>query len=217
MQYVRIPIAVLAWIALIIQLGFMITHAPESVTYSAVIVNYFSYFTIVSNLLVACSLTFVNNRYFATNTTHGAITVYITIVSLVYFLFLRDLLDPQGWLLVADILMHYIIPVTYVMHWGFVVEKGDFNWFDSVRWLKIPFLYLLFVIIRGLLTEIYPYPFLNIGELGFLFVMRNILIAGAAFWFVGMVVVGIDKAIGRPEMMGSLKNQPPRKEILRKR
>lgn len=217
MQHLRIPIAVLAWSALVLQLGLMLTHPPEGVTYSEIVINFLSYFTILTNLLVACSLTFVNHRFFATNSTHGAITVYISIVSVVYILILQDIWNPQGWQLVADILLHYIIPILYVAHWAFAVDKGDFDWMDPVRWLKFPFIYLLYVIIRGLLTEVYPYPFLNIGELGFLFVIRNILIVSAAFWFVGMVVVGIDKAIGRPEMMGSLKDQPPKKEILRKR
>ncbi len=217
MQHIRVLIAVLAWAALILQLGLMIAHPPEGVTYPGVVIMYFSYFTILSNLLVASSLTFVNHRYFATNFTHGAITVYITIVSLVYILFLHDLWNPQGWHLIADILLHYVIPTLYVLHWGFAVDKGDFEWFDSVRWLKFPFIYLLYVIVRGFLTEVYPYPFLDVGQLGFLFVIRNIFIVGAAFWFVGMVVVGIDKAIGRPEMMGSLKDQPPKKEILRKK
>lgn len=217
MQHIHIPIAILAWAALILQLVLMFIHPPEGVTYSGVVIYYFSYFTILSNLLVACSLTFVNHRFFATNSTHGAISVYITIVSVVYILFLQDIWDPQGWQLVADILLHYVIPIAYVLHWGFVVEKGDFDWIDSVRWLKFPFLYLLYVIIRGLLTEVYPYPFLDFGQLGFLYVMRNILIVSAAFWLAGMVVVAIDKAVGRPEMMGSLKDQPAKKEILRKR
>lgn len=57
--------------------------------------NLFSDFTVLTNLLVACSLTFVNSRLFSDNRTYGAITVNLVACGLIHALVLQKLYDPQ--------------------------------------------------------------------------------------------------------------------------
>ena len=197
MQYSRYPIAFIAWCSLGIQI-WLTSNEPDGN-----LGNLFSYFTILTNLLVACSLTFVNNRYFSGTLTQGAITVYIVAVGLIYALVLQKLYDPQGWNLVTDVAFHYVTPFLYLMHWLFVVEKGDYEWVDAFRWLLFPGIYLAYTLFRGIFTEWYPYPFIDVTELGYLYAFRNSLAVAAAFWVLGMGIVAIDKALSRPERIGA--------------
>jgi hypothetical protein len=89
------------------------------------------------------------------------------------------------------------------MHWLFVVEKGDFVWPDAVRWLMFPGAYLIYTLFRGIFTEWYPYPFIDVTELGYLYAIRNSLAVAGVFWVLGMGVVAIDKAMERPERIGA--------------
>lgn len=197
MQYSRYPIALIAWGSLAIQV-YLTTQDPDGNLF-----NLFSYFTILTNLLVACSLTFVNTRIFSDNRTHGAITVYIVAVGLIYALVLQKLYDPQGLNLVTDVAFHYVTPFLYLMHWMFVVEKGDYVWSDAIRWLFFPGAYLIYTLFRGIFTEWYPYPFIDVTELGYLYAIRNSLAVAFTFWLLGMGLVAIDKAMSRPERIGA--------------
>ncbi len=193
----------IAWTSLIVQVYLTATTHSEDVSLQMALFNLFSYFTILTNLAVACSLTFINSRFFTDNRTHGAITVYITAVALIYFLVLRHLYDIQGLNLATDIAFHYLTPILYILHWLFVVEKGDYEWFDAVRWLKFPAIYLMYTLGRGAFFDVYPYPFMDVNELGYLMAIRNSLAVAVVFWVLGTGLVAIDKAMARPERIGS--------------
>lgn len=203
MQYSRYPIAFIAWLSLGIQVYLTSTTVPEGELLASELANLFSYFTILTNLLVACSLTFVNTRFFSDNRTHGAITVYIVAVGLIYALVLQKLYDPQGLNLFTDVAFHYITPSLYFLHWLLVVEKGDYVWPDAMRWLMFPGAYLIYTLFRGSITGWYPYPFIDVTELGYLYAIRNSLAVAGVFWVLGMGVVAIDKAMSRPERIGA--------------
>src|SRR5689334_5253439 len=87
-----VSIAILAWFALALQLWLMLT-GPARGTFStlATLSNFFSYFTILSNLLVAFSSTVTSlfplskpGIFFSKITVRSAIALYIFIVALVY-------------------------------------------------------------------------------------------------------------------------------------
>src|SRR4051794_8944957 len=88
--------AALGWIAVIFQFYLIIVHRTSPVLET--IANYFGYFTILTNILVAfCYSTRLlrprsrMGRFFAKASTITAITVYITVVGLIYNLVLRSL------------------------------------------------------------------------------------------------------------------------------
>lgn len=209
MQYARYPIAALAWAALALQIWT--THSADADP-----VRLFSQFAILITLLAACSLTFVNHAWFTDNRTHGAITVGLLVSAGSYVLLLHGIANPSGLQLAADILLHYVVPAGYALHWAFVVEKGDYLISDAARWLKFPLLYIVFTLFRGGVTEWYPYPFLDLSLLPPMIVARNIATITAIFWLAGMVLVAIDMKVDRPEKMGSILEELRKQKHIRK-
>jgi hypothetical protein len=64
--------------------------------------------------------------------------VYIAIVGIVYSLLLRHIWNPQGWQIVADVLLHDLIPLLYVAYWVIFVRKSSLLWKHAVWWLAYP-------------------------------------------------------------------------------
>jgi hypothetical protein len=48
-------------------------------------------------------------------------------------------------------------------------------------------------------TGYYPYPFLDVTQLGYDRVLLNMAVLTAAFAFLGLVLVGIDRMLGAVE------------------
>ena len=82
-----------------------------------------------------------------------------------YNLVLRFLWDPQGWQLVADELLHTVIPLLFLLYWFLFVKRRNLYWKDAFLWLIYPFVYLLYVFFRGAITGLYPYPFIDVPAL----------------------------------------------------
>ncbi|HUR66460.1 MAG TPA: Pr6Pr family membrane protein [Chitinophagaceae bacterium] len=190
-----IIIALLAWFAIVLQLYIMLGDAP-AIGFSpfATIVNFLSYFTILSNLFVAITLSVKEGSVFSGNKIRSAIAVYIVIVGLVYNLVLRKVWSPHGWQLVADNLLHVAIPLLYVVFWYFFVPKGILKWKHLLPWLIFPLLYLVYSLARGALTGWYPYPFLNADQTGYSKVALNSSLVFAAFLIIGLAVIAINRA-----------------------
>jgi hypothetical protein len=95
-------IALVGWFALGLQLHIMVNKAPSVTT---ALVNFFSYFTILTNLIVAVSFTAQLLRpggFFSRLSVKAGVTLYIAIVGIVYSLLLRAIWAPTGWQKVAD-------------------------------------------------------------------------------------------------------------------
>jgi hypothetical protein len=117
--------AALAWFALALQCHLTVTLSiANGKTLIAGVIVFFSYFTILTNLLVAVVLSFslwaLGTRWgawFSRPTVQSGTAVYIAIVGIVYSLLLRHIWDPQGWQKLADVLLHDLIPLLYVAFW----------------------------------------------------------------------------------------------------
>ncbi len=195
--------ALAGWFAIFLQL-YLNLSIKNDVSFWGKLVNFISYFTILTNLLVAFSLTeiLINpswgwGRFFLKPAVASALVVYISIVGLVYFFALRKLWDPQGWQFVADAILHYAVPVMYPTYWLFFVQKGRLVWKYSLIWLIYPALYFSYLLIRGSITGLYPYPFVDVNKLGFAGAMLNALQILCAFIIMGLLIIGIDKLIYR--------------------
>ncbi len=191
--------ALLGWFALLLQF-YLMPNAPKGKP----IGNFFGYFTILTNLLVALCFTVVllspssrAGRFFSRPAVQSGIALYIGIVGLVYSLALRALWDPQGWQKTADMILHDIIPVLYLVYWIFFVLKGSLKWKDVLTWLIYPLIYIIYTTIRGAVTGWYPYPFIDVNTLGYAHTLRNTGILLIAFTGVGLLLIGIDRLISR--------------------
>lgn len=194
--------AVLGWIALILQYYLTITYSlSKGLSFPGGVLAYFSYFTILTNLLVAISYTLPLikpgsrwGKFFSAPTVRSAIAVYITIVGILYSLLLRHLWNPQGISWIADELLHDVTPVLYVIFWFTAVHKGILNWKDIFPWLIYPAVYFIFALIKGSITGVYPYPFIDAGELGVQGLLINLVMLIIGFSVMGFVYVAINRS-----------------------
>lgn len=191
-------LVIMSWFALSLQFYLIIKNRVASIPET--ITRYFGFFTILTNILVAlsCSFFLVKSNssignFFTKRTTLAAIVVYITIVGAVYNLVLRSLWNPAGLDKVADELLHTVIPALFILFWFYYIPKASIQWKNIFNWLLFPFFYLLYVIIRGSIAAYYPYPFVNVIQLGYHNVFINCLGMLVAFLLVSILYVTIDR------------------------
>jgi hypothetical protein len=165
---------------------------------------YLSYFTTISNLMVAIGLTCRllaprarGGRFFARPSITAATAVYIATVAIVYTVMLRNLWHPQGWLNVVDHLLHDVVPVLYLVHWALMTPKGHLRWTRAIVWLAFPLGYLVCVLVRGAGLGRYPYAFLDVGQLGPAGVLASVGVLTLLFLAVGLLVIAIDRRLAR--------------------
>jgi hypothetical protein len=193
-------IAFIAWFALGLQLYILIRNAPENglTTWQAT-GRFFGYFTILTNLLVALSLTISLlsreslARFFSVPSTQTAIAVYIFAVGLGYNILLRHLWKPQGLQWLADELLHDMVPLLYLLFWIFCVAKQELKWKNIFPWLLYPYIYLVFALVRGSVDGFYAYPFINADGIGYAAVLMNAVALFIVFVILSSLFVGIAK------------------------
>ena len=174
-------LAIIGWITLAYRIYFKITTSGLSFLES--MVEFFSFFTVLTNLLVTiyCTVQLLSiNRQNRTNLflrpeTLTALTVFILLVGIVYHLILKSLWKPEGLLMITDEIYHTFAPLGTLALWIFSTNSKLGNLKYLFSWLLYPTLYLSFVLIRGSFSNFYPYPFINVAELGIGKVMENSL------------------------------------------
>ncbi|MEP6713204.1 MAG: Pr6Pr family membrane protein, partial [Ferruginibacter sp.] len=167
-----------------------------------ILIRYFSYFTIDTNIIVAicCSILLVNptsalGRFFSRPQTQTAICIYILVVGIVYNLILRFLWAPEGLQKAVDELLHSVIPVLFLLYWFLFVPKNSLQWRQVFPWLIYPFAYTVLVLIRGSFSGFYPYPFIDVNQLG---LNKALLNAGGltlVFLVISLLFIAIAKGM----------------------
>jgi hypothetical protein len=196
---------IVIWFALCLQFNISLKLLNGDVINTLKV--FLSYFTVITNIICAVCLTtllfFENSRsgiFFAKASTLTAITVYIVVVGLIYNVVLRGLIHPVGWERVADELLHVVNPIIFLGFWIFYLNKSQLNYKNTFSWLIYPLLYVVFIIIRGYLIDKYPYPFINVAELGYPKALLNTLIILIVFLVLFVLFSLIGKKIsGNPK------------------
>ncbi len=186
--------------ALLLQFSLSIPNSLEdgrSLTMS--VIRYFSYFTILTNLtivLIYAASLFPRIgwlRILRTPVARATGAACISLVGLFYFVILAGLWKPEGLWLVADITLHYITPIAYVMWFALFHRTGTLN-FTRIPLMLFPaVIYLIYVMIRGAIIGEYPYPTFEVFNIGLTQVLMNI---GALVVFLSVLsalAIGIDR------------------------
>ena len=207
-QAYRMAAAALGWFALVVQYVLIVKYKTDGDLIAAAI-RFFSYFTLLSNVLVALAMTLPwlapetkLGRFFLEPAIRTAILAYIIIVAVIYHVVLRKLWNPEGWEYVADTIEHVVAPALFVIDWLLFVPKGTLKFRSAFIWLLVPVAYAVFSLIHGALTGFYPYPFIDESKLGYDRVLTNMGGLVAAFTGLGLVLIGVDRGLGR------IKRQP---------
>jgi len=186
--------AVTCWFALTGQ--FYLIIQSEIIPVDESVIRYFSYFTILTNILVALCFTALLLRrkeggFFTDPATLTATAVYISVVALVYNLILRFTWEPKGLQLIVDELLHLIVPILFVLYWFLFVSKELLKWRDTFAWLIYPFIYLMFILFRGSVSGFYPYPFVDVAKYGYATVFVNCFYVLVVFLVLSFLSVWI--------------------------
>lgn len=157
-------------------------------------VDVLSYFTTWSVVLVA-----VTTGMLATGRSHRLLEwlratslVMITVTGVVQAALLAPVEHLVGWAKAADVLEHQVTPVLTLLVWLLVGPRGWFSWRRILTALLIPIGWVAYTMLRGVVTGVYPYDFLNPDRYGYADVfltVAEILAFGVA---VGLVLWGLD-------------------------
>ena len=190
--------ALAGWITLVIQfvllIGNRVTAVPEA------ILRYFTYFTILTNILAAVTYTavWINPatgwlKKFVMPSRISAVTVYMTVVGIIYNTILRNLRPIYGVELIVDEFLHVILPLSILFFWIFFVRRSELKWKMALTWLSYPLGYILLVMLVGALTGFYPYPFADAGKLGYPMALTNGFWVLTGFLVLSLVLIGLGK------------------------
>jgi hypothetical protein len=202
-----------AWFALFLQFALtMRTSTGNGMTVIGAILTYFSFFTLLTNLLVALVLTFKLlapstrwGRFLSSPVVGTGTALYIATVGATYSLLLRHTWSPEGLDKLTDFILHDLVPVLYVAFWIFFIPKSGLRWRNSLSWAIYPIIYFVWIMIRGVISGRYPYPFVDVAKLGYPQVMLNSAMLLATFLVVSLAVVGVARW-SRPKALHSYKN-----------
>ena len=199
----RAVFAVIGWLALAGQFVVFV----EVWTFAGVLERlekYFSYFTILTNILVALVLTLPlvggGSRagvWSRSDSVRGAVTMYAVVVGVIYHLLLRATWQPQGLQIVTDTLLHTVMPLAMLVDWLAFTPKGQLRWIDAGKWLAFPLGFGAWSLLHGAIGGWYPYWFIDAGELGLGRTLLNLAGLLVFFGLIGLIVVAIDRTLGR--------------------
>lgn len=203
------------WIGLIIGLAALILQFSLSIPLRigngdnifGALIFFFTFFTILSNIMLV--LVYASDlwpresmSWFRSPVTRGMTVAAITLVCLFYHFVLASTWNPEGWFKVADISLHYVTPIFFVVWWVLFVWHGKLKFADIPVMLLPPIIWLVVAMVRGAILNEYPYPVLEAHKLGYGQVTINILVILAGFSLLCALFVAIDKALARVDMPG---------------
>lgn len=200
------PLALLlactGWFAVIAQYCLMLDNRSASIAETSI--RFFSFFTILTNTLLAVyfSASSLNMRWSQRPGLLTALTVYISVVGLVYQVVLRSLWQPEGLQKIVDELLHSVIPLLTVYYWYRFENKAATLYTQIVRWLAYPLIYLVYILVRGSRSGFYPYPFVNAGELGLTRVLINAFVLLVFFVILSAAYIKAGHMLERSRQTG---------------
>lgn len=167
--------------ALICEYTLLLSSHPE-LSFFQKSVKYFSFFTVLTNSLVAVYFAYQALKkegtmgWFDKPGILTAITVYITVVGLVYNLVLRKIDPSEGLARVNTEIFHCIMPLLVIMFWLLYEKKGVTPYRSVSQWILYPLIYAVYTLIHGDFAGYYPYPFVDVNALGLPRVLLNMAV-----------------------------------------
>lgn len=182
----------------------------------------FSYFTIQSNILclvyfliatIYCAKDIKISGKDGTTTpfprVKGMVILAIFVTFLIYNLVLNPgyAATPPEVNVMSNFIVHLIIPIMAMADWVLFDERGRYKRIDPALWLVFPLFYVVYTMIRAQVggpfpngTQ-YPYPFLNLDELGVGTTLISIILLALLFLILGYVIYYLDRWLGKRKVV----------------
>lgn len=193
---IALAMVIIGWVALFLKLQLRIEI--EDVSTSESIVRYFSYFTILTNLMVTIyfsTIVLFKKRQTILHKpgTLTALAAFMTFVGLAYHVLLRSIWNPTGLTMVLDEIHHTFAPLVTVFFWYLYENKSVLSFKKISIWVLYPLLYLTWALVRGKISSFYPYYFLDVDNLG----MQQVIINAFGLFFVIVLFLILYFLIGK--------------------
>jgi hypothetical protein len=179
----------------------ILSAAVQGITAAATVVNFFSFFTVLSNLLAAAVLlvgAFRSPRSVRWDLVRGAAVVYMVTTGLVYAVLLSGADEVDRYTpAYLNWVMHRVMPVVMVIDWLLDPPLHALRPRQLIAWLAFPLAYAAYSLIRGAAIDWYPYPFLDAGEHGYGEVLLTCVVIGVFIEGLGLAVAWVGRRAAR--------------------
>jgi hypothetical protein len=189
-------IAVAATLGLVVQFVVSFDQLGSPTATLWVLLGYFTILTNVLVVVVFFAIAFTGLERCPGYVVAGT-TLSIVLVGVIYYVLLHGLSELSGGSQVANILLHLVTPVAAPLYWLSMAVKGRLRWSDPLLWAVYPLAYFFYALVRGDLTGKYPYPFIDVLQLGWPRTLINACVIAVAYMAAGYVMVAIDRGLGR--------------------
>ncbi|MFR9801458.1 Pr6Pr family membrane protein [Pseudonocardia sp. RS010] len=195
-------VAAFALLGVVLQVvATAVDPAPYSIFTStgARVANVFAFFTILSNLLVGVVHVLLaidperDSRVMRVLLLDAVVAIAVT--GIVYNLVLAQIANPHGLHRVADVLCHMITPLFAVVGWLLFGPRGLVDRDVVLLAALYPLVWLAFTLVRGALTDWYPYPFVDVVAHGYVRVAINCLVVALLFLGLGFGALALDRRL----------------------
>lgn len=205
-QAVAVPLLrVAAAIAVIAAIAAQYRSSATHPTFDPV--NFFSYFTIQSNIITA--VVFLTGAWVLLagkqqevwlDLARGATVVYMGTTGVIYAVFLHDLTTQNAfnvpW---SNRILHQLMPVLVILDWVVVPPQQAISVLQGATWPIFHALWFAGILLRGARVKWYPYPFLNPRLQGGYRIVALYVLGIAVF--IGVLCVLV-RAIGNLRLLG---------------
>jgi hypothetical protein len=201
LTFLIIAISMVTQLVLVIR-GHGVLVAPSGRTAGLPerLLRFFSYFTIQSNLAAAGTalglIARPNRDGGAWRVLRISAIVGMTVTFVTYIVVLRPIVHLLGIAKLTDIGFHYVAPVLTVLGWYLYGPWPRIDITSLLRHLVWPLSYLAYVLVLGAITGWYPYPFINVGKIGYPRALLNALAVTVLLLIVGAVYRALDTRRG---------------------
>ena len=194
-------VAIICWAGLGLQLFATYSNLHDLAASLWVVARFF---TILTNLFVAIAMTAVAIDRPVSPQILGGLTLAIILVGVVYATLLKGLVHLSGPGQIADTLLHTVSPIAMSLWWLLFAPRARLKGTGPLWWAAYPLAYFAYALLRGHFDGRYPYPFMDVGKLGWLQTAINaggialgFVIAGYALvWFDSWRPLGSKRAKG---------------------
>ncbi len=174
------------------------------------VVNFLSYFTILSNLIGATLLVVGALRWRTGDDAmidllRGAAVVYLAVTFIVFAVLLSntDVDLATSW---VNTVLHELIPIVVLIDWLVDPPFVRLSMRQVGTWLAFPIGWVVYILIRGALVGKYPYPFLDPANGGYFSVavycagiaVLVIVLAAVIHWLGNTSRAWLDRRAARP-------------------
>lgn len=175
-------------------IGIILNVTDQIINHDSVVVL-FKYFTILSNLFVGIYFSLLLSGKFEKsiffNKLFASVLISITITFIVFAGYLEWTYESEGLNKIASLINHYITPILTITYFFLNKKMYQYNMKDMIVWMIFPVSYLMFLLIHGVVTRDFIYPFFQVDEVGLFALIITIVLLVGFFILMSFLVVKI--------------------------